>query len=169
MRGYLVMITSAILTISDLGSQGKRQDISGETIATILSNHSIKIISKEIVPDEIALIQQQLVKWTGSGDIDLILTTGGTGLSPRDVTPEATYPLLERHIPGISESIRSTTHSNTQMSIISRGVSGIRNNCLIINLPGSAQAVKECMAIIIPIIPHAIDLMKGNTSNHPTS
>lgn len=163
------MINAAILTISDLGSQGKRQDTSGETITTILLDHSIQIISKEIVPDEIAPIQHKLVQWAESGDIDLIITTGGTGLSPRDVTPEATYPLLERHIPGISESIRSIIHSNTPMSMISRGVSGIRSDCLIINLPGSTKAVKECMELIIPVIPHAIDLMKGNTSNHPTS
>jgi len=162
-----MMITSAILTISDLGSQGKREDTSGKRIAEILLDNSIKILYKEIVPDEIAVIQQQLIHWTESDKIDLIVTTGGTGLSPRDVTPEATYPILERHVPGISEIIRLKTHSINPMSIISRGVSGIRNNCLIINLPGSTQAVKECMEVIIPIIPHAIDLMQGNTSNHP--
>ncbi len=161
------MFKLGILTISDSGAQGKREDTSGQAIAEIMSSHDFKVVRREIIPDEKDLIQQKLIQWCDSKEIDLVLTTGGTGLGPRDVTPEATSPVIERPVPGISEAIRMETLKKTPMSMISRGVSGVRGRCLIINLPGSPKAVRECLEIALPVIPHALDLLRGKTSSHP--
>ena len=163
------MLTAAILTVSDMGSQGKREDTSGQAIADVLSAHDFRIVRRGIVPDESEIIRERLIQWCDAGDVDLVVTTGGTGLGLRDVTPEATSAVIERPVPGISEAMRMDTLKKTPMSMISRGVSGVRKRCLIVNLPGSTKAVRECLDIVLPVIPHAVQLLKGQTSAHPTS
>ena len=116
---------------------------------------------RDIVPDEIELISAKLREWCDSGDVDLILTTGGTGLGPRDVTPEATRAILNFEVPGISEAIRIGTLKNTPLAMLSRSVAGVRSGCLIVNLPGSPKGVRECLEVALPAIPHALEMNKG--------
>lgn len=154
------MITIAILTLSDKGSKGEREDKSGKVIAeTLKALGEIKYY--DILPDEKDLIKQKLIEYTGK--VDLILTTGGTGLSPRDVTPEATLEVIDREVPGIAETMRIEGLKKTRHSMLSRAVAGIRDQTLIINLPGSPIAVKENLDVIIDVIPHAIEKIKGDT------
>lgn len=152
------MITVAILTISDKGSRGEREDKSGQVISEIIKKIG-KIKYYDIVPDEIDLIKHKLLEYIGN--VDLILTTGGTGLSSRDVTPEATREIIQREVPGIAEAMRIEGLKMTRKSMLSRAVAGIRDETLIINLPGSPSAVKEGLEIIIDAIPHAIEKIKG--------
>ncbi len=166
--GERVIFNLAILTISDMGARGQREDTSGQAIRETMSAQGFRILRHDIVPDEKDLIQQKLKGWCDGGEVDLILTTGGTGLGPRDVTPEATAAVIERPVPGIAEAIRMETLKKTPMSMISRSVAGVRGHCLIINLPGSPKAVLECMEIVLPVIPHALDLLKGQARSHPT-
>ncbi|MQF82955.1 MogA/MoaB family molybdenum cofactor biosynthesis protein [SAR202 cluster bacterium AD-802-E10_MRT_200m] len=155
----------AILTISDAGYRGTREDTSGEQIRLIMSTNNFHIISHEIVPDDSEKITEFLLKSTCYAD--LIITTGGTGLGPRDVTPEATADVIERPVPGLPELMRAETRSKTPMAALSRGVSGIRNHSLIINLPGNPRAVQECLSVILPLLPHALETIKGPVSHHP--
>ena len=122
---------------------------------------------RELVPDEIELISAKLREWCDSGDVDLILTTGGTGLGPRDVTPEATRAILNFEVPGISEAIRIGTLKNTPLAMLSRSVAGVRSGCLIVNLPGSPKGVRECLEVALPAIPHALEMNKG-WRGHPS-
>ena len=115
----------------------------------------------EIVPDEKELISQRLAGWCDGGEIDLVLTTGGTGLGPRDVTPEATQAVIEFEVPGIAETIRTQTLQKTPLAMLSRSVAGVRSGCLIINLPGSPTGVRECLEVAVPAIPHALEMLKG--------
>jgi molybdenum cofactor synthesis domain-containing protein len=116
---------------------------------------------RDIVPDEKDLIASKLREWCDSGEVDIILTTGGTGLGPRDVTPEATKDTIDIEVPGIAEAIRVGTLGNTPMAMLSRSVAGVRSGCLIINLPGSPTGVRECLAVAVPAIPHALEMVKG--------
>jgi len=156
------MITAAILTLSDKGSKGEREDLSGTAIADMLKGIHVEIKHYDILPDEKNLIKKKLIEY--SGKVDLILTTGGTGLSPRDITPEATLEVLDREIPGIAEAMRMEGLKKTNRSMLSRAVAGVRGKTLIINLPGSPKAVKENLEVIIDVIPHAIEKIKGDTS-----
>ncbi len=153
------MITVAILSISDKGSRGEREDKSGQLISEIIKEIG-KIKYYEIVPDEIDLIKYKMLEY--AGNVDLILTTGGTGLSPRDVTPEATLEVIEKEVPGIVEAIRMESLKMTRKSMLSRAVAGVKGQTLIINLPGSPVAVKESLSIILDAIPHAIEKIKGD-------
>lgn len=153
------MIKVAILTLSDKGSKGKREDTSGPTIEKMMKKIDAEVISYDILPDEKALIKKKLVSLCRKAD--LILTTGGTGLSPRDVTPEATREVINMEIPGIAETMRSAGLKKTPYSMLSRAVAGVRENTLIINLPGSPKAVKENLTAIIKALPHAIEKIKG--------
>jgi len=155
------MITIGILTISDKGSQGKRKDTSGQTIRQVLSGIDSSVVHYAIVPDEKSQISHKLTEWADSDGIDLILTTGGTGLSPRDVTPEATLVVLDKLAPGFSEAMRAESLKKTPHAVLSRGISGIRKKTIIINLPGSAKAVKECLEVILPALPHAVETCRG--------
>lgn len=155
------MITAAILTLSDKGSKGEREDLSGVLIKEMLERAGITIRFYDILPDEKSMIKEKLIEY--SGKVDLILTTGGTGLSPRDVTPEATLEVIEREIPGIAEAVRSEGLKKTKRAMLSRAVAGVRDKTLIINLPGSPKAVKENLEVIIDVIPHAIEKIKGDT------
>ena len=155
------MLTVGILTISDRGWRGEREDRSGEAIKQVLAALDAHLVKYDIVPDEKDIISQKLVQWADNEGIDLIITTGGTGLSPRDVTPEATLAVVERIVPGFAEAMRAESLKKTPMAVLSRGMAGIRGSSLIINLPGSPKAVRECLDVILPALPHAIEVLKG--------
>ena len=156
------MYKVGVLTISDKGSKGEREDKSGKLLQEILKKSGFEIKAYTIVPDEEIAIIEKLKEWVDKKQLDLILTTGGTGLTPRDVTPEATQKIIEKIIPGIEEALRIEGMKKTPFSILSRGIAGIRKKTLIINLPGSPKAVQESMEIILPILFHAIDKIKGD-------
>jgi len=158
------MINVGILTISDKGSRGEREDLSGEKIKEIISKINGEVKYYKVIPDEKELIKKELIKVVDNMHLDLVFTTGGTGLSKRDVTPDATYEVIEKDVPGISEIIRSEGFKKTSRAILSRAISGIRGKCLIINLPGSPKGVKESLEIILQVLPHGIDILKGKTS-----
>ena len=161
------MLNLGILTISDKGSRGQRQDGSGPVIRESLL--ASRVVKYEIVPDEADVIAGRLTDWADSGLVDVILTTGGTGLGPRDVTPEATLSVVDRLVPGFAEAMRASTFKVTPFSILSRAVAGVRAKCLIINLPGSPKAVRECLEVILPAIPHAVEIIKGEVTEHAAS
>lgn len=154
------MITIAILTLSDRGSRGEREDKSGPAIAGMLKGLG-EVKYYDILPDERDLIKQRLMEYVNK--VDIILTTGGTGLSPRDVTPEATLDVIEREIPGIAETMRMESLKKTNRAMLSRAIAGVKGQTLIINLPGSPTAVRENLEVIIDVIPHAIEKIKGDT------
>ncbi|OIP28258.1 MAG: molybdenum cofactor biosynthesis protein [Chloroflexi bacterium CG_4_9_14_3_um_filter_45_9] len=158
------MFTVGILTVSDKGWRGERQDRSGEVIRETISQIDVRIINYDIVPDEKELIAQKLIKWADEDGVDVIITTGGTGLSPRDVTPEATLSVVDRVVPGFAETMRAESLKKTPMAMLSRAVVGARGSCLIINLPGSPKAVRECLEPVIPALSHAVETLKGQAS-----
>lgn len=161
------MITIGVLTISDSGAQGTRQDTSGEMIrALVASLPGAQVSAGAIIPDERPLIEATLRSWSDEKHLNLVLTTGGTGLAPRDVTPEATRAVIEREAPGIAEAMRAESLKHTPFGMLSRAVTGVRNRTLIINLPGSPQAVKECLAYILPVLPHALNLLLEGPKEH---
>lgn len=149
----------SILTVSDKGSAGLRDDLSGETIKVTLSRIGGILLEYEIVPDERRLIAERLLHMCESAH--LILTTGGTGFSPRDVTPEATLDIIERQVPGIPEAMRAKSMEVTPRAMLSRAVAGICGKTLIINLPGSPKAVRECLDVILPVLDHAVQILTG--------
>jgi molybdopterin adenylyltransferase len=156
------MITVAVLTLSDKGSKGKREDVSGPLIQHMLKSIDAEVKYYEILPDKKKHIKEKLIEY--SKKADLIFTTGGTGLSPRDVTPEATIEIIDRQVPGIAEAMRSGGLKKTSRAMLSRAVAGVKEKTLIINLPGSPKAVKESLDIILNVIPHAIEKIKGDIS-----
>lgn len=160
------MFKSGILTISDKGWRGQRYDESGKVIRDNLSALNTEAVKYEIVPDEADVIASKLAEWADEGSVDVILTTGGTGLGPRDVTPEATLSILDKVVPGLAEAMRAATFSITPFAALSRAVAGVRGKCLIINLPGSPKAVRECLQVILPAIPHAVQIIKGEVTEH---
>lgn len=160
------MLRVGILTISDKGYRGERQDKSGEVIRQMLATLPTQVVRYDIVPDEVDLIADKLAQWAEEGSMDVIVSTGGTGLGPRDVTPEATLSILDRTIPGIAEAIRLETFHRTPSAVLSRAVAGVRARCLIINLPGSPKAVHECLEVVLPVIPHAVDIITGAVTEH---
>ncbi len=161
------MITVGVLTISDGAARGEREDVSGKTIRELVAQIPGAIISAgSIVPDEVEQIVALLEEWSDQKHLNLILTTGGTGLAPRDVTPEATKSVLQREAPGIAEAMRATSLQYTRMAMLSRGVAGVRDRSLIINLPGSPKAVRECLDYILPTLPHAINLLTEGPREH---
>jgi molybdopterin adenylyltransferase len=160
------MITVAVLTLSDKGSKGEREDASGPMIREMLKGIDAEVKYYDILPDEKELIKEKLIEYGKL--VDLILTTGGTGLGPRDVTPEATIEVIDRQIPGIAEAMRIEGLKKTRRAMLSRAVAGVRGKTLIINLPGSPKAVKENLEIILGVLPHAIEKIKGDTSECAT-
>ncbi len=155
------MIKAAILTISDSCSKDKQKDISGQTIKDILKENSFDVCEKRIVADEAERITAELIYFSDEANVDVVFTTGGTGLGPRDVTPEATIAVCEKIVPGLGELMRLKGLEKTPNAILSRSAAGIRKNTLIINLPGSPKAVRECLEIILDVLPHAVDMMRG--------
>jgi molybdopterin adenylyltransferase len=158
-------IRAIIITVSDACARGEREDSSGAALVQLLQEANATIVDRQIVSDDLDPLVQLLVDSAKRSDVNLILTTGGTGLGPRDNTPEATRQIIEREAQGISEAMRVETLKQTPMAMISRGVSGVCSGTLIINLPGSPKAVTESFAIIKPVLPHAIDLIAGNTAH----
>jgi molybdenum cofactor synthesis domain-containing protein len=155
------MIRVAILTISDSCALGRREDISGQAIEEMLSKDKFQICEKRIVPDERDAIANELIYFSDRAGFDLVFTCGGTGLGPRDVTPEATVSVCERIVPGLGEVMRVEGLKKTPNAILSRGMAGTRKNTLVINLPGSPKAVRECLELIVGILPHAVEMMLG--------
>jgi molybdopterin adenylyltransferase len=155
----------AILTVSDRGSLGDRADTSGPAIADLLEPLGAEIVEKAIVPDEADQITAQLRAWLNASVVNLIVTTGGTGLGPRDVTPEATRPVIERELPGLAEMMRAAGSASTPMAALSRGLAGATGSTLIVNLPGSEKGVRENLASILPVLPHALGLLSGETEH----
>lgn len=152
-----------ILTVSDKGSRGEREDRSGPAIREIMEAAGAEVIRQRIVPDEPALIREAIVEWSDEG-LDLILTTGGTGFSPRDWTPEATKAVIEREAPGITEAMRQAGMKRTPTAMLSRAAAGIRKATLIINLPGSEKGVRESLEAIMDALPHGVEILKGRAS-----
>jgi len=155
------MIKTAILTVSDTCSQGNREDVSGRTIAEMLTKDKFEICEKRIVPDDLQAIADELRRFSDEAGVDVVLTTGGTGLGPRDVTPEATASVCQRMIPGLGEIMRAEGLKKTPNAILSRGTAGVCGKTLIINLPGSPKAVTESLEIILDVLPHAVKMMLG--------
>ena len=160
------MLNLGIITISDKAWQGQRSDKSGQAIRDSFSAVDSQVVKYEVIPDELDVIAQKLAQWADEGSVDVILTTGGTGLGPRDVTPEATLSVVDKVVPGFGEMMRDRTFSATPLSLLSRAVAGVRKKCLIINLPGSPKAVDECLEVILPAIPHAVEIIKGEVTEH---
>jgi len=156
------MIRAAIITLSDKGSKGEREDESGLIIREMIMNIGAVIDHYEVLPDEKPGIVEVLSRLSDSGTIDLILTTGGTGVAPRDVTPEATLEVIERDLPGMAEAMRAESLKKTPHAMISRAIAGIRKRTLIVNLPGSPRAVRENLAVILPALPHTIEKINGD-------
>jgi molybdopterin adenylyltransferase len=159
-------IRAGVLTISDKASRGERADTSGDIIRELLATIDASIQLSDVVPDEHERIATILTAWTDPDDLDVIVTTGGTGLGPRDVTPEATAEVIERPVPGLAELMRAQGIKHTPMAALSRGVAGVRGRCLILNLPGSPKGVRESLSAVIDLIPHAVDLLRGRVTDH---
>ena len=156
------LIKYSILTISDNGSAGLREDSSGKIIKELMTYSGVQLIEYQIVPDDRSIISTTLITLCDNG-ANLILTSGGTGFSPRDITPEATLDIIERQVPGIPEAMRAKSLEVTSRAMLSRAVAGIRGNTLIINLPGSPKAVKECLEVVLPVLDHALDILTGTS------
>lgn len=155
-----------ILTVSDRSSRGERADASGPALANLVQGNGWRVASQEIVPDDVNEIQEILRDWADAGSVDVILTTGGTGFAPRDVTPEATRAVVERLTPGLDEAMRSASLKVTPHAMLSRAISGIRKRTLIINLPGSPKGASENLRVVIPALEHAINLLREEDAGH---
>ena len=157
------MFNIGIITASDKGSRGEREDISGRTIAAMVDGLG-EVKSYKVVPDDIDQLRQEIITMADDLKLDLILTTGGTGLGPRDVTPDATLSVIDRHVPGIAEAMRAKSLEKTNRAMLSRAVAGLRGRTLIINLPGSPKGVSECLEVVLPALEHGLSIMKGEVS-----
>jgi molybdenum cofactor synthesis domain-containing protein len=162
------MVTVGILTVSTKGAAGEREDMSGEAIRELVTAPplSAEVVERRVVPDERASIEAVLRHWADDLRLNLVLTTGGTGLSPTDVTPEATLAVVERLAPGLVEAMRMESLRHTPMAMLTRAVAGVRGSTLIINLPGSPKGVRECLQIVLPALPHAVDILTARVTDH---
>jgi molybdenum cofactor synthesis domain-containing protein len=156
-----VEIRAAVLTVSDRSARGEREDESGELLAELLREAGAAVVLKEVVADDLEPLAERLRALAERDDVNLVVTTGGTGLSPRDNTPEATRAVIEREVPGLAEAMRAETLRQTPTAMLSRGLCGVRSGALIVNLPGSPKGVRECFAVVRPVLAHAVGLLAG--------
>jgi len=161
-------IRFGVLTLSDRSSRGERADASGPALAGLIQAEGWSVVKHEVLPDEESAIREILISWADSGEMDIILTTGGTGFSPRDVTPEATRAVIERDAPGLAEAMRTASLKITPHAMLSRIVTGIRKKTLIINLPGSPKGAVENLQVVIPVLSHAIQLLREDPASEST-
>lgn len=159
------MIRVGILTVSTLGAAGKREDASGDAITAWAASRGYQVAARDLVPDDTARVARRLVEWSDGGAVDLVLTTGGTGLTPTDRTPEATRAVLEREAPGIAEYLRAASRESFPRAALARGLAGVRGTTLIVNLPGSTGGVKDYLAALERIVEHAVDLVHGKSGH----
>ena len=162
----MIPIRAGVVTVSDKGHSGERKDVSGPLLADLLRKIGAEVVRQEIVPDEQAEIERVLIEMADAGQLDLIVTTGGSGLTPRDVTPEATRVVIEREAPGLAEVLRFEGYRRTPLAVLSRGVAGVRGRTLIVNLPGSPKAVREGIETLASILPHAVKMVRGVDTEH---
>lgn len=164
-----MVIRYAVLTSSDTGSIGKRVDTSGDAIVEIMGGAGHRMVERVMLPDDFDRLSEQIMTWCDTGEIDLVLTTGGTGLSSRDIMPEVTKNLIDLEIPGMAETMRARSLKVTRMAMISRAVTGARGPTLIINLPGSTGGVRDNLGVVLPVIDHAVEVLQDRQSgSHPT-
>jgi molybdenum cofactor synthesis domain-containing protein len=156
---------AGILTISDKGAAGDREDTSGAEIRRLLGGLDVSIERYEIIPDERAAITQRLIDWADGAALDLIVTTGGTGLGPRDVTPQATRDAIDYEAPGLAEAMRAEGLKHTPMAMLSRAVAGVRGRTLIVNLPGNPRSIRENLSALLPVLEHALQTLRGRTEH----
>ena len=156
-----VEINAVIITVSDRSARGEQEDVSGAVLGELLKEMGARIVAREIVPDDLEPLSEKLRAFAERAGVNLIITTGGTGVAPRDNTPEATRAVIEKEAPGLAEAMRSATLQRTPTAMLSRGICGIRSGALVINLPGSPAGVRECFGIIKPVLGHALALLAG--------
>ena len=156
----------AILTVSDKGSRGEREDRGGPVIRQVVQELGGEVAAYEIVPDEKDLIKEKVMAWSDRLGVDVVLTTGGTGLAPRDVTPTATLQVIDYEVPGLPEAMRAESLKKTPNAMLSRMVAGVRGRTLVVNLPGSPRAVQECLDVIKAALPHAVETLRGEVGDH---
>lgn len=156
-----VEIRAAVLTVSDRSARGEREDESGVVLAELLREAGAEVVVREVVSDELGPLVEKLREFAGRGDVNLVATTGGTGLGPRDNTPEATRAVIEREVPGMAEAMRAESLRKTPTAMLSRGVCGVCEGALVVNLPGSPKAVRECFEVIRPVLAHAVEQLAG--------
>ncbi len=158
----------AVITASDRCARGERDDLSGQAIGDIVESQGWHVMHYGIVPDEKDRLKEEMIRLADGEAVSVIFTTGGTGLAPRDFTPEATLEVIDKTVPGLAEVMRQESLKKTPHAMLSRAVCGVRGKTLIVNLPGSPKAVRECLDIIIPVVPHAVELLQGSVSDcHP--
>jgi molybdenum cofactor synthesis domain-containing protein len=155
-----------IVTSSDKGARGEREDLSGQVIREMMEDIDARVLEYAIVPDEFETLRDTMRMFCDDCHLDLVITTGGTGLAKRDLTPEATLAIIDRQVPGMAEAMRATSLAKTPMAMLSRAVVGTRGNTLIINLPGAPKGVRECLEVVLPVIPHALEILQGKMTEH---
>ena len=162
-----VEIRAVVITVSDGCARGVREDASGAALVELLTQAGATVVEKLVVSDDLEPLAETIRKCAGRGDVNLVLTTGGTGLGPRDNTPEATRAVVEREVPGVCEAMRAETLRQTPTAMLSRGVCGVRAGALVVNLPGSPKGVRECFAVIRPVLGHAVKILAGANHDEP--